>query len=179
MRYQHFETPLGNCAIAWSDKGLTKVSLSAQPNGSDQNSVSMHEHGKSINRAPDWVDRAVQSLRACLQGEDVSLDGIQLDWTGVSAFYQNVYSSLRLVERGTTITYGELAHRVGRPGAARAIGVAMAKNKWPIVVPCHRVVATGDQIGGFSAPGGVDTKRRLLELEGFHLPSPVVRDLFE
>jgi methylated-DNA-[protein]-cysteine S-methyltransferase len=92
-----------------------------------------------------------------------------------------IYAVLRTVPFGRTTTYGELAEQAGHPGAARAVGVAMARNPWPIVVPCHRVLAKHGMLGGFSAPGGVLTKRRLLELEGAKVDSamPTLPGLFD
>jgi methylated-DNA-[protein]-cysteine S-methyltransferase len=88
-----------------------------------------------------------------------------VDLTGVPPFEQRVYALLREVGPGATITYGELAERAGSPGAARAVGAAMGRNPVPVIIPCHRVLAGGGRSGGFSAPGGVSTKFRLLEIE--------------
>ena len=96
-------------------------------------------------------------------GKDKSLSGFGFDHTGLTPFRAAVMDTLRKVPAGTTVTYGELARRTGRPGAARAVGSIMARNPVPVLVPCHRVVAT-DGLGGFS--GGLDVKRMLLRLEG-------------
>ena len=84
----------------------------------------------------------------------------------VSPFHRKVYKALCKIPAGKTITYAELAKRAGSPGAARAVGTAMAKNPFPIVIPCHRVVAGNGKLGGYSGRGGVATKKALLALEG-------------
>ncbi|HZP27547.1 MAG TPA: MGMT family protein, partial [Acidimicrobiia bacterium] len=88
------------------------------------------------------------------------------DMHGIPRFHQRVYEAARAVPVGTTVTYGELAARVGSPASARAVGQAMAANPFPIVVPCHRVLSAGGRLGGFSATGGLATKRRMLAIEG-------------
>jgi methylated-DNA-[protein]-cysteine S-methyltransferase len=114
-------------------------------------------------------------------GETADFAEIPLDDTGLSETERAIYAALRLVERGATVSYGDLAQRIGKPGAARAVGVAMARNRWPIVVPCHRVLATDGTLGGFSAPSGVATKRKLLALEGVDLDrgAPLLPGLFD
>jgi methylated-DNA-[protein]-cysteine S-methyltransferase len=104
-----------------------------------------------------------------LAGKSVDFSKVDLDLAGVGDFHRQIYAATRRVGWGETVTYGELARRVGSPGAARAVGQAMGRNPIPIIVPCHRVLASGRKIGGFSAFGGAVTKARLLELEGVHL----------
>ena len=89
-----------------------------------------------------------------------------LDLEGVPESHRRVYAAVRTLPPGVTRTYGEIARLIAQPGAAQVVGQAMAANPWPLVVPCHRVVAAGGANGGFSAPGGVDTKLRLLAIEG-------------
>ena len=116
-------------------------------------------------------------MQRYFDGVRESFDSIALDTVGVSPFNAAVYAALRAVAWGQLTTYGALAGLAGAPGAARAVGAAMASNPWPIVVPCHRVLAASNKIGGFSAYGGADTKRDLLTLEGVHLDSPSLWDL--
>jgi methylated-DNA-[protein]-cysteine S-methyltransferase len=107
--------------------------------------------------------RQVQTrIQAYFQGETVAFQDLSLCHSGRTAFCQDVYEALRKVPSGVTVSYAELAGRAGRPGAARAVGRAMAINPMPLIVPCHRVVRVGGGMGGFSARGGVDTKKRLL-----------------
>ncbi len=121
---------------------------------------------------PDFVEEAVIALKAHLLGTEAPLDALRLDDSFVTSFNASVYRALRRVPRGTTVTYGDLARQAGQPGAARAVGVAMGRNPWPIIVPCHRVLASGGMMGGFSAPGGTATKERLLALEGVEVGDP-------
>ena len=152
-----FETALGRCAVEWSEHGLTRVWLPEAP------------AGRHDDDPPAAVADAIDKLRALLAGEDVDLRDVPLDLDGVPEFDQQVYAVARALPRGVTATYGELARRVGAPGAAQAVGQVMGRNRFPLVVPCHRVVAAGGGNGGFSAPGGVDTKLRLLALESVTL----------
>ncbi len=103
---------------------------------------------------------------SCCSTTNMYLSGIRLDMDAVPAFHRQVYAVARTIEPGSTLTYGEVARRLGMPGAARAVGQALGKNRFAIIVPCHRVLAKGGKIGGFSAHGGVATKLRLLAIEG-------------
>jgi O-6-methylguanine DNA methyltransferase len=115
---------------------------------------------------PPEVQRAEESISALLRGEGSDLSTIALDMEGVSPFYRRVYEAARTVPAGATVSYGEIAARLGAPGAARAVGQALGRNPFAIVVPCHRVLAAGGKMGGFSASGGITTKLRLLSIEG-------------
>jgi O-6-methylguanine DNA methyltransferase len=90
---------------------------------------------------------------------------VVLDESGIDAFRRDVYGAAREVPPGKTVSYGEIAHAIGKPDAPRAVGAALAENPFPIVVPCHRVLSAGGELHGFSAPGGITTKRRMLEIE--------------
>ena len=103
---------------------------------------------------------------ALLNGMPDDLADVLIDLAGVPAFDRRVYAVARSILPGATLTYGEVALRLGEPHAARAVGQALGANPWPIVVPCHRVLAAGGKAGGFSAPGGLRTKLRLLQIEG-------------
>jgi len=122
--------------------------------------------GAVESSAPPAIERAIVRLVALLGGERDDLADIALDWTGVPEFNRRVYEIARGVRPGATLTYGDVATRLGAPGAARAVGHALGENPFPILVPCHRVLAANGRLGGFSAPGGASTKRRLLEIEG-------------
>ena len=115
---------------------------------------------------PAHAVTAVGALQRYLADAGDDLSVLQLDFGIVTDFNAAIYRALRAVPRGETVTYGDLAKRVGSPGAARAVGMAMGRNPWPVIVPCHRVLAAGAKMGGFSAPGGTVTKERLLALEG-------------
>jgi methylated-DNA-[protein]-cysteine S-methyltransferase len=136
-----FDTRLGTCAIRWTEAGLASVRLPS-------------------------ARVAIDGIVAVLDGAPLDLAFVDLDERGIDAFRRAVYAATRTIKPGSTVTYGEIARAIGRPDAARDVGSALASNPFPIVVPCHRVVGAGGKLTGFSAPGGLATKRRMLELEG-------------
>jgi methylated-DNA-[protein]-cysteine S-methyltransferase len=162
-----FDTALGACALAWSEKGLVRILLP------EKNEQATRARMRALLKCdptegvpPAWVTRAETLIRAHLAGERADLSSIPLDLGALSPFARKVYQALRKVPAGQVVSYGQLAKMVRSPAAARAVGRAMAANPLPIVIPCHRVVAADGQLGGFSAHGGVGTKIKLLELEG-------------
>jgi methylated-DNA-[protein]-cysteine S-methyltransferase len=112
------------------------------------------------------VRRAIDGIVALLRGEASDLSSVALDMERVPPFHRRVYDIARTIPPGATLSYGEIAARLGDPSVARAVGQALGQNPFAIVVPCHRVLAAGRRSGGFSAPGGVRTKLLLLEIEG-------------
>ena len=118
---------------------------------------------------PPFVQHAIEGIVALLTGEARDLTDVPLDLESVPTFHQRVYEVARLIKPGTTLSYGEVATRVGEPDSARAVGQALGRNPIPIIVPCHRVLAADGGTGGFSAPGGTATKLRLLAIEGARL----------
>jgi methylated-DNA-[protein]-cysteine S-methyltransferase len=115
---------------------------------------------------PRAVRDAIEGMTRLLGGESVDLSAVELDLEGVPELHRHVYDIARTIQPGSTLTYGEIARRLGDAGLAREVGQALARNPFPIVVPCHRVVASGGKLGGFSAPGGNRTKVRMLAIEG-------------
>src|SRR5215472_7388359 len=168
MGFEVFETALGWMGIAWTDAGAACIQL---PEGS-RDATARRLRARAAHAAADghgrpaWLGGAVRRLTRHLSGEPQSFHDVPLDAAAVPPFHAEVYAVCRGIAPGTTQTYGELARTLGRPGAARAVGQAMARNPFPIVVPCHRVLASGGKPGGFSAYGGLLTKERLLLLEG-------------
>jgi len=161
-----FETSVGCCAVAWARLGIVGTWLPGATAAATRRAV-LRRHPDAVEeQPPPHVRHAIEGITALLAGADVDLGDIDLDMTGLPPFQQAVYAVARTLPRGVTMTYGEIAARVGAPGGAQAVGQAMGANPFPIVVPCHRVVAAGGGNGGFSAPGGVDTKLRLLAIEG-------------
>jgi len=154
-----FETELGRCAVRWTDVGISGVLL---PSAAGRSGPRI-EDGLS---APPFVRAAIDGMAAVLAGEPRDLRDVPLDERGIDAFRQAVYAATREIAPGTTRSYGEVARVIGRPDGARDVGAALARNPFPIVVPCHRVVAADGALTGFSAPGGLATKRRMLEIEG-------------
>ncbi len=159
-----FESKFGAIAVAWNSNGLVGVQLPEKTPAKTLERLALRA-GSSPAAAPKWVKAAVQSIRAMLAGKPAHLDGLPLDDEHLPEFHRRVYAALRKLPQGSTCTYGELAKAAGSPGAARAVGQAMGKNPWPLVVPCHRVLAAGDRLGGFSASGGVELKAALLRAE--------------
>ncbi len=165
--YSLFDTAFGRCGLAWNGLGLTAVSL---PGSSDDDTRNhLLAHGRGLQRSdgdwPPFVSRAVADMQAHLGGQPRDLRDVPLDWRGVHDFERRVYAAAQAIDPGRTCTYGEMALALADPAAMRAVGQALGHNPWPLVVPCHRVLAAGGKLGGFSAPGGSDTKRRLLVLE--------------
>lgn len=123
-------------------------------------------HGALVNTPPPAVAELIKKIQAHLQGARQDFSEVMVDLGGVPSFAQQVYNATRKIPAGQTMTYGELAKAMARPGAARAVGQALGRNQIPLIIPCHRVLAAGGKAGGFSAPGGLVTKARLLALEG-------------
>jgi methylated-DNA-[protein]-cysteine S-methyltransferase len=153
-----FDTPLGRCGIRWSDAGITGVEL---PSPATRGPSSV-----DAAAAPAFVCAAIDGIQAVLAGESWDLGDIPIDERGIDAFRRRVYAATRAIRPGTTATYGDVARAIGEPDAARDVGAALARNPVPVIVPCHRVLAANGALTGFSAPGGIATKRRMLELEG-------------
>jgi len=150
-----FETSLGWIALTWTQQGLRTLSL-----------FGAERTGRSD--PPAWVLEAAELIRRHLAGEPADMTGIPVDLRGLPPFRRRVLETLRSTRTGETFTYGQLARLAGSPGAARAVGQAMARNPLPIVIPCHRVVAA-DGPGGFSLFGSLASKERLLALENVAL----------
>lgn len=160
-----FETPLGDCAIVWGEGGVRGLLLPGA--GRERTLASLRRrHPQAVESAPsDAIAEAIAAVQSLLAGQRTALDHIGLDMRGVPDFHRRVYAAARRIAAGRTCTYGELAEALGEPGAARAVGQALGANPFAVIVPCHRVLAAGGTGGGFSAPGGVNTKLRLLEIE--------------
>ena len=139
-----FDTALGICAVRWTDAGVASVRLPSSRTAGLPRSA-------DIGQLPDSVRTAIYGITALLGGTSVDLRFVALDERGIDPFRREVYAATR---------------SIGRPDAARDVGAALASNPFPIVVPCHRVVGANGKLTGFSGPGGLGTKRRMLELEG-------------
>lgn len=170
-----FETPIGPCAIAWGDRGVVGVWLPERRGVRARVRRRFPHAQKSL--PPQAVKAAIDDLVALLGGERRDLSAVVLDLERVPPFNRRVYEIARTVGPGATITYGEIARRLGDLALARDVGQALGENPFPLVVPCHRVLAANGRLGGFSADGGPITKRRLLAIEG--VPGMGQQDLFE
>jgi methylated-DNA-[protein]-cysteine S-methyltransferase len=163
-----FETTIGHCGIAWGRSGLVGVQL---PEGSAaQTRARMRRRFPDAHETtpPPSVRKAAMDIAAVMCGEKHDLSAITLDMNGVPPFYRRVYEAARQIPPGATVSYGELATRIHSPRGARAVGQALRRNPFAIIVPCHRVLAANGKPGGFTAAGGVSTKRRMLGIEGVH-----------
>jgi methylated-DNA-[protein]-cysteine S-methyltransferase len=154
-----FDTALGRCTVRWSEAGITGVLLPSR-RGAPGPAV---DDGAEV---PPFVRRAIEGIVAVMAGEARDLRDVPLDERGIEEWRRAVYAATCEIPAGTTRSYGEVARAIGRPDGARDVGAALARNPFPVIVPCHRVVAVNGALTGFSAPGGLATKRRMLELEG-------------
>jgi methylated-DNA-[protein]-cysteine S-methyltransferase len=184
MTWVLFETAIGPCGLAWNEAGLTWVQLPEEDRDATRarllSKVSDAGVMATPKKLPSWVKDAMARVREHLAGKPQDLARVPLDVSRVTPFTAKVFRAAQAVPAGRTTTYGELAGMVGSPGASRAVGRAMATNPWPVIVPCHRVVAAGGGAGGFSAYGGIVTKERMLQLEGGTLaPRTTQRSLFD
>jgi methylated-DNA-[protein]-cysteine S-methyltransferase len=172
QRCSVFETDIGSCGVAWSEQGLTRFQLPEADEDATERRLRASVQGALPADPPPPVARAIADLQRYFAGERVDFSGIDVDLTGVPPFYVRVYEVARCISWGETATYGELAARIGSPGAARGVGQAMSRNPVAVIIPCHRVLASGKKVGGFSAYGGAVSKQRLLALEGVRLGAP-------
>jgi methylated-DNA-[protein]-cysteine S-methyltransferase len=161
-----FDTAIGRCGIAWGAQGVVGVQLPERHDRAMRDRLRRRFPDADEAVPPPDIQWAIDSIVALLRGEARDLSFIALDMAGIPPFRQSIYAALRGIPAGATVSYGEIATRLGDGSSARDIGEAMGKNPFPIIVPCHRVVAAGGKAGGFSAPGGVATKLRLLNIEG-------------
>jgi methylated-DNA-[protein]-cysteine S-methyltransferase len=163
--YNLFATPIGQCAIAWGPGGIHLLQLPEGRESATRARVRERVKGVSEAEPPEFVQSAVAAITRLLSGEAVDLSQLELDMDAVPPFHRRVYEQARRIPAGSKLSYGELAAQLGTPGSARAVGQALGRNPFPIVVPCHRVFAANGKPGGFTANGGVSTKLRLLALE--------------
>jgi methylated-DNA-[protein]-cysteine S-methyltransferase len=161
-----FETPIGACGLVWGARGLVGVQLPEAKEAATRARVLARFPGAREGTPPAAVRKARDAIVSLLRGKPKDLSGVLLDMQRVPAFHQKVYAFARSIEPGKTLSYGEIAAELGSPGAARAVGQAMRRNPFPIVVPCHRVLAAGGKVGGFTANGGTSTKLKMLAIEG-------------
>ncbi len=174
LGFHLFATAIGDCGVVWSRRGIAGVQL---PEKSARGT-----RGRIVRRFPDAretapppeIARAVGDIVALLAGERKDLGAIALDLDGFAAFDCRVYAVARTIPPGGTLSYGEIAEQLGDRQLAREVAEALSRNPVPLIVPCHRVLAAGGKMGGFSAPGGVRTKLRLLSIEGARYGEPTL-----
>jgi methylated-DNA-[protein]-cysteine S-methyltransferase len=169
-RYIIFETVAGYCGIAWNDVGITRLQLPTRSAEAAERYLHRRLPGAKLGTPAVEVSEVVTAVKQYFEGGKVDFSHVQLDLDSQEEFFKQIYAATRRVGWGQTTTYGTLAKELGAgPEAARDVGQAMAKNPVPLIIPCHRVLAAGGKVGGFSAPGGSAAKVRMLALEGVHV----------
>ena len=171
IRHHLFDTALGVCGVAWSARGLVGVQLPETDRGLTERRLASKCASAGPAAPPPRIVALIADIRRFLDGARVDFSAVAVDLGGVDDVRRRIYAALRGIGFGCTTTYGALARDIGASEweGARDVGEAMGRNPMPIVIPCHRVLAAGGRLGGFSAHGGTATKRRLLALEGVHL----------
>jgi methylated-DNA-[protein]-cysteine S-methyltransferase len=171
--YLIFETASGFCGIAWNSVGITRFQLPARSAEATERHLLRRLPGAEPGTPPPEAVAAVAAVKRYFEGEKVDFSDFALDIGEQDGLFKQIYAAVRGIGWGQTTTYGTLAKQLGvGPEAARDVGQAMAKNPLPLIIPCHRVLAAGGKVGGFSAPGGSASKIRMLELEGVNVDSP-------
>ncbi len=169
-----FATPIGHCAIAWAESGIVGVQLPEKDAAATHKRMQRRFPAAAHASPPPAVQHAIDGVAALVDGEPDDLTEIVLDMTGVPSFDRRVYEAAREIPPGTTVTYGDIAKRIGEPRAAQAVGQALGRNPFAPVVPCHRILSADGTMHGFSAGGGVTTKLRLLTIEGWRAGEPTL-----
>jgi methylated-DNA-[protein]-cysteine S-methyltransferase len=165
-RFAIFDTAIGRCGLVWGDRGINAVQL---PMGSEDKTRGRirQRYGDIVEAPPPAeVQAAIDGIVELLLGKPNDLSNVMLDLDGIPEFNRGVYAIARTIPPGKTLTYGDIAKKLGGVELSRDVGQALGQNPCPIVVPCHRVLAAGDKPGGFSANGGVVTKLKMLAIEG-------------
>ncbi|WP_018684198.1 methylated-DNA--[protein]-cysteine S-methyltransferase [Actinokineospora enzanensis] len=159
-----FDTAIGRCGVAWGPQGITAVQL---PERRESATVArLRRYASDEAEPPAHIRAAIARMTALLTGDRDDLTDIEVDPTDIPDFDRRVYAIARAIPPGDTLTYGEVATRLGLPGSAQAVGQALGRNPYPIVIPCHRVLGANGKVGGFSAGDGAVTKLRMLGIEG-------------
>ncbi len=168
MRFEYtlFDTAIGLCGVIWTEEGIAGIQLPEESQARTRAQIEQRFPKASFLAPPEELGPAIADIQAVINGEARDLSRIRLDWRRVAEFDRRVYEVALGIPFGSTLTYGEIAARIGDAGAARAVGQALGRNPFAVIVPCHRVLAAGTKLGGFSASGGTATKARLLAAEG-------------
>ena len=171
-----FDTAIGTCGIVWTARGIAGVQIHNASELATRATLLRRFAGAEETTPPAQVQRAIDGIVALLRGEKRDLSDVTIDADDSPEFNRKVYDIARTIPPGSTLTYGEIAERLGDKLLARDVGQALGKNPIPLIVPCHRVLAAGGKTGGFSAPGGVISKLRLLTIEGAQPSGPTLFD---
>jgi len=179
--YLIFETAGGFCGISWNNAGITRFQLPTRTAKATERILLRRLPDAKPGSPTPEVAEAVAAAKRYFEGEETDFSGLRLDLGEQEPFFERIYAAARRVGWGRTTTYGALAKELGAgPETAREVGQAMANNPVALIIPCHRVLAAGGKVGGFSAPGGSAAKRRMLALEGIDVgPAPSAQQSFE
>ncbi len=174
LRFHLFTTAIGDCGVVWGGRGVAGVQLPEKSTRATRARVARRFPDAREAAPPSDIARAVAAIVALLAGERKDLGSIAIDLDGIADFGRRVYAVARSIPPGGTLSYGEIAAQLGDRKLAREVADALSRNPVPLIVPCHRVLAAGGKMGGFSAPGGVRTKLRLLSIEGARYGEPTL-----
>jgi methylated-DNA-[protein]-cysteine S-methyltransferase len=176
--YSVFETALGFCGIAWNAAGITRFQLPAGSAEATERNLLRRLPGATVRPPSHGLAETIEASRRYFDGEKMDFTACALDLDEQGELYRRIYAAARRIGWGRTTTYGTLAKELELgPEGARDVGQAMAKNPVPLIIPCHRVLAAGGNLGGFSAPGGTAAKIRMLALEGVQVDAPTQQSL--
>jgi methylated-DNA-[protein]-cysteine S-methyltransferase len=171
-----FKTAIGSCGIVWSARGIAGVGLPERSEAATRNRLLRRFPLARKAAPPAEVQRVIDDIVALIGGERRDLNYVTVDIAAAPEFHRRVYEVARRIPAGATLSYGEVAERLGDRNLAREVADALSQNPCPVIVPCHRILAAGGKPGGFSAPGGVETKLRLLTIEGAQPQGPMLFD---
>jgi methylated-DNA-[protein]-cysteine S-methyltransferase len=161
-----FDTPIGTCSLVWKDDRIVGLRLPEASPAATRTRINRRWPQAEEQAPPPAMQAVIERVLVLLSGKPVDLGDVPLDFEAAPEFHQRAYAIARTIPAGQTMTYGEIAKRLGMPHESREVGQAMGKNPIAIIMPCHRVLGADGKMGGFSANGGVATKRRILEIEG-------------
>lgn len=174
LGFHLFATQIGDCGLVWSGRGVAGVQLPEKTARATRARIARRFPVAREAAPPPDIARAIADIVALLAGEPKDLGSIAVDLDGVPEFACRVYAAARAIPPGRTLSYGEIAEQLGDRTLARDVAEALSRNPVPLIVPCHRVLAAGGKMGGFSAPGGVRTKLKLLSIEGARYGEPTL-----
>jgi methylated-DNA-[protein]-cysteine S-methyltransferase len=174
LGFHLFATAIGDCGLVWSGRGVAGVQLPEKSERLTRERMARRFPAAREAAPPPDIACAVLNIVALLAGEAKDLGAIAVDLDGIAEFDRRVYAVARTIAPGATLSYGEIAEQIGDRQLAREVAEALSRNPVPLIVPCHRVLAAGGKMGGFSAPGGVRTKLRLLSIEGARYGEPAL-----
>lgn len=169
-----FATAIGDCGVVWSGRGIAGAQLPEKSERATRARIARRFPDAREAAPPPDIARAIADIVALLGGDGKDLGSITVDLHGIPEFDRRVYAVARAIPPGGTLSYGEIAAQLGDRQLAREVADALSRNPVPLIVPCHRVLAAGGKMGGFSAPGGVRTKLRLLSIEGARYGEPTL-----